>query len=91
VQDDLIDGSSVRRFLLELDTWYAFAIPSISFAYAMDSKTILEYRGTSNIHDHNGKSLNVRIEFPSRLRKTMTDAQPLTDAKAVRLDGSCML
>jgi hypothetical protein len=91
IEDDLIDGSSVRRFLLKLDTWYAFAIPSISFAYSVDSKTILEYRGTSNIRDHNGKSLNVRIEFSSRFQKTMVDAQFLADAKVARLDGACTL
>ena len=69
MEDDLIDGSSVRRFLLQLDAWYAFAIPSISIAYSRDSKTILEYQGASNIRDHNGKSLNVRITFSSRFGK----------------------
>jgi hypothetical protein len=91
VDDELMDGEPVRRFLLELDTWYAFAIPSISFAYAMDSRTIREYQGASNVRDHNGKSLNVRIEFPARSLNTMVDSQPLADAKATRLDGACTL
>jgi hypothetical protein len=90
VRDDVIGGLRVRRFLLELDTWYGFAIPPIRFAYVLDSRTILEYQGTSNMRDHVGKSLNVRIEFPSHSRKTI-DAPPLADIKAARLDGSCTL
>ncbi|MEO5561654.1 MAG: hypothetical protein ABIR10_18450 [Dokdonella sp.] len=91
VDDELMDGKPVRRFRLELDTWYAFAIPPISFAYATDSKTIREYQGASNVRDQNGKTLNVRIEFPSRSRMTMADLQPLADAKAAHLDGVCTL
>ncbi|MEO5626833.1 MAG: hypothetical protein ABIQ70_12565 [Dokdonella sp.] len=91
VDEELMDGKPVRRFLLQLDTWYAFAIPPISFAYATDSKTIREYQGASNVRDQNGKTLNVRIEFPSRSRMTMADPQPLADAKAAHLDGVCTL
>jgi hypothetical protein len=91
VDDELKDGKPVRRFLLELDTWCAFAIPSIIVTYAVDSKTIREYQGTSNVRDHNGKSLNVRIEFPARSRKTLVDSQALADAKAIQLDGACVL
>ncbi|MEO7324430.1 MAG: hypothetical protein ABIW82_06350 [Dokdonella sp.] len=91
VDDEWIDGIPVRRFLLQLDAWYAFAIPPIRFAYATDSRTIREYEGTSNLRDHSGKRLNVRIQFPAHSRTTMVDLQSLADAKAARLDGVCTL
>jgi hypothetical protein len=91
VDDELKDGKPVRRFLLELDTWYAFAVPSIIVTYAADSKTIREYQGNSNVRDRNGKDLNVRIEFSAHSRTTLADSQSLADAKAVRLDGACVL
>lgn len=91
VDDELVDGQPVRRFVLELDTWYGFAIPPISIAYAPDSKTVREYRGTANVRDHNGRSLNVRIEFPAGSRATIADSRSLVDAKATGLDGDCTL
>ena len=91
VDEELMDGKPVRRFLLQLDTWYAFAIPPISFAYATDSKTIREYQGASNVRDPNGRTLNVRNELPGRSRMTMADPQPLAEPKAAHLDGVCTL
>lgn len=89
--DEWVDGKPLRRFLLELDTWYSFAIPPISIAYATDSRSIREYQGASNVRDRNGKTLNVRIEFPPGSRTTMADPQSLADAREVALDGVCTL
>lgn len=89
--DDVIDGTPVRRFRLQLDAWYAFAVPAISLAYERDSKRIREYTGVSNIRDGTGKSLKVRIEFPPGARETVRDADQLDALEAANLDGTCAL
>jgi hypothetical protein len=91
IGDDLIDGTPVRRFRLQLDAWYAFAIPAISLAYDRDSKRIREYTGASNIRDAAGKSLQVRIEFPDNARETVPDLRRLDELEATNLDGTCAL
>ena len=48
---DQIDGMSVQRFRLELDSWFGFALPSIHMAYASDTRALREYSGISNIRD----------------------------------------
>ena len=72
--EDLIDGTPVRRFRLQLDAWYAFAVPAISLAYERDTKRIREYTGVSNIRNAAGKSLKVRIEFPPGARAVLPDS-----------------
>lgn len=90
VDDELMDGKPMRRFLLQLDTWYGFAISSIVLIYAADTRTIREYRGIANVRDSTGKSLDVRIEFPGE-RTTTGESAPLSDARTARLDGACVL
>ncbi|MEO7431958.1 MAG: hypothetical protein ABIV12_07760 [Dokdonella sp.] len=91
VDDELMDGKPVRRFLMELDTWYGFAIPSIVLFYAADTRTIREYRGIANVRDSTGKSLDVRIEFREDHRATTGESMTLSDARTARLDGACVL
>jgi hypothetical protein len=89
--DDLIDGTPVRRFRLQLDAWYAFAVPAISLAYERDTKRIREYTGISNIRNATGKSLKVRIEFPPSARTVLPDARRLDALEKAELDGTCAL
>ncbi len=87
VDDELRNGRQVRRFLLEMDAWYAFAIPPIAFVYSLDSQTIQEYEGVSSVRDRRGKSLNVHIEFSSR--SIEDDPRAFEVALAARLEGDC--
>ena len=91
IGSDQIEGTSVQRFRLELDSWFGFALPAIDIAYASDSKAIREYSGVSNIRDNDGKNLKVRIEFPPTARSENADLKSLTDAQSARLDGQCKL
>ncbi len=88
---DKIEGKSVQRFRLELDSWLGFALPSLDMAYTTEAKAIREYSGVSNIRDNNGKNLKVRIDFPPAEKLSGVDPQTLVDAEAANLDGQCTL
>jgi hypothetical protein len=89
VDDELRDGKRVRRFVLAIDAWYAFAIPTITFVYSLDSQAIVEYEGVASVRDARGKSLNVRIEFSPKSKGG--DGVSLESALAAQLNGECAL
>ncbi|TGK25547.1 hypothetical protein EHQ05_11605 [Leptospira yasudae] len=45
---------------------FSVFVKPIDMVYDMDSKRIMEYRGTSNINNEQGKSLNVKIVYDFR-------------------------
>ena len=91
MDEALKDAKPVRRFLLALDTWYAFAVPPIILTYTTETKTIREYHGLANVRDHNGKSLSVRIDYAAPSNANVTDLKSMVEAGAARLDGRCIL
>ncbi len=81
----------VLHLRLELDRWFAFALPHIDVTYARDTRQLLQYRGLSNIRDRKGRNINVVIRFPTAMRDTKTDAATLEKARQAPLDGRCRL
>lgn len=91
LDDGTLDGRPTRRFRLELNAWYSFAIPSIDVAYDRTTRALREYRGIANIRDSAGKNLTVRIDFPPEARTGNADRRSLDSANAAKLDGTCKL
>jgi hypothetical protein len=91
LDDGVIAGTPVRRFRLELNAWYSFAIPAMDVAYDAKTRLLREYKGIANIRDNAGKSLNVRIDFPPSARTSGIDPRAAQNADEVKLDGTCIL
>ena len=62
-QDNAISAATLT-VRLSLGAWYAFLLPHIDVIYDRASRRLLRYEGLSNIRNAEGKSYNVRIEFP---------------------------
>jgi hypothetical protein len=83
------EGRAVRRFQLSLDAWYGFAAPSIEVIYSKDSRRLLRFEGIGNIRDGQGRSQQVRIEFPADRQYPPPSAQQIENAETVPLVPRC--
>lgn len=91
IEDGSLQGQATRRFRLELDTWYAFAIPSMEVSYDRETRAMLEYRGIGNVRTNAGKRLFVRLDFPISARTRDVHADEINRARKEPLQGRCEL
>jgi hypothetical protein len=76
-------------YRLELGAWYGFLAPHIDGWYDRDSGGLLRYQGISNIRGADGRSLQVRIDFPPGQRSESVDPQALARAASTALVDRC--
>lgn len=60
--------SGIRIYRLKLDAWYGFAAPTLQVSYDVATHRLRRFVGPSDIHDDNGATQSVRIEFPPAQR-----------------------
>ncbi|ALM85791.1 hypothetical protein [Bordetella sp. N] len=53
-----------RVYRMKLDTWYGFAAPTLQVTYDVAAHRLRRFVGPSDVHDDNGGTQSVRIEFP---------------------------
>lgn len=63
-------GQAAQAIEVRLGTWYGALAPRLSLVYADADRRLLEFRGTSNLRDDEGRYPNVIIRFatPAALR-----------------------
>lgn len=88
-RDGLDDGQPVRRFRLDLDAWYGFAAPSIEVVYSRSDRRLLRFEGIGNIRDGQGRTQQVRIEFPAGKQYPPPSGQQIESAGAEPLVPRC--
>ena len=86
---DTSSDAHVRHIRLSLDAWYGFAAPSIDLTYDTASRRLMQFKGISNIHDANGSSQVVRIEFPASAERPAPTVQDIQQAAALPLVDRC--
>jgi hypothetical protein len=89
LRDESNDGRELRWFRLQLDGWYAFALPHIDVAYDTQDHALSEYRGLSNIRGNGNRNLDVTIEFPPAERRSDIGMPDVERAGAMPLTGRC--
>ena len=57
-------GQPAQQLQMRLDAWFGFAIPAVTLVYASADQRLLQFTGTGNVRDRNGRYPQVRVEFP---------------------------
>lgn len=83
------DGETVRHLRMSLDAWYGFVAPSIELTYSASDHRLRRFEGISNVHDAQGKSQTVRIEFPPTAQEKPATRQEIDAAAAEPLATRC--
>jgi hypothetical protein len=86
---DTSSDAHTRHIRLSLDSWYSFAAPSIDLTYDTADRRLMQFKGISNIHDANGGSQTVRIEFPASAEQPAPTAQDIQQAATLPLVNRC--
>lgn len=76
-------------YRLELGAWYGFLAPHIDGWYDRGSGRLLRYEGISNIRGADGRSMQVRIDFPPGERSEGIDPEALARAERTALVDRC--
>jgi hypothetical protein len=84
--DDTISAATLT-VRLSLGAWYAFLVPHIDVIYDRASRRLVRYEGLSNIRNAQGKSYNVRIEFPNA--PALATSQQIDAASSAPLTATC--
>ena len=84
--DDSISATTMT-VRLSIGAWYAFLVPHIDVIYDRASRRLVRYEGLSNIRNAQGKSYNVRIEFPGAPASATTEQ--IAAASSAPLTASC--
>lgn len=87
--DSQADGEAVRHMRMSLDAWYGFVAPSIDLTYTALDHRLRRFEGVSNVHDAQGRSQAVRIEFPPSDQKQPATQQDIDAAAAQPLATHC--
>lgn len=58
-------GQPAQQLQMKLDAWFGFAVPAVTLVYASADQRLLQFNGTGNVRDSNGRYPQVRVEFPS--------------------------
>ncbi len=83
------DHGASRTFRLSLDGWYGALLPHIDVIYAATTRTLLRYRGISNIRGDDGRQLAVDIHFPAARRNSNVARSEADAAIAAQLVRRC--
>jgi hypothetical protein len=78
-----------RQLAMKLDTWYAFAVPTIDMTYGADDHLLLRYEGMGTVRNAKGKGIDVRIDFPATGRAMGLPSSAVDDVLRAPLDGTC--
>ncbi|ODU34395.1 MAG: hypothetical protein BGP24_23750 [Lysobacterales bacterium 69-70] len=82
------DASAVM-FSIELDRWYAFAVPTMQVTYGRSDRWLREFSGTVTIRDQRGRRQVVRVEFPEHARSSGAPAEDIATAATAPLVERC--
>ncbi|HEY6939866.1 hypothetical protein [Dokdonella sp.] len=80
----------LRRMSVQLDAWYAFALPALSLVYDAQ-RTLREFRGIGPVRDRHGRNLGVVIRFPADPLLQPASRDEVEAAERAPLDGTCRL
>ncbi len=81
------NGIPAERLRMRVDAWFGFAVPAVELVYSRADQRLLEFKGTGNVRDANGRNPQVRISF--RAAPTDVPLGDLAAARALPLDGGC--
>ncbi|HEU4664380.1 MAG TPA: hypothetical protein VFS55_10155 [Dokdonella sp.] len=81
---------ALRRMSVQLDAWYAFALPSLSLVYDR-ARNLREFRGVGPVRDRHGRNLSVLIRFPAEPLLQPASRDEVEAAARAPLDGTCRL
>ena len=84
---DTAPSATTMTVRLSVGAWYAFLVPHLDVIYDRASRRLVRYEGLSNIRNAQGKSYNVRIEFPHA--PAVATAQQIDAAASAPLTASC--
>ncbi|MET0935367.1 MAG: hypothetical protein ABWX83_05225 [Luteibacter sp.] len=90
----LVDGRDTggkRSMTMKLDSWLAFAAPSVTLTYTTADRQLRRFEGMGAIRGANGKRGTVRIEFPPGKREPGVADTVVDAAVAAPLDGRCTI
>lgn len=77
-----------RHFVMRLNTWYRFVVPSITLDYERGSRRLLAFRGIGTVRDSRGRNLSVRIRFPPEQSES-ADLEEVRAAEQAPLSTAC--
>ena len=80
-------GQPAEQLQMKLDAWFGFAVPAVTLVYARTDQRLLQFSGTGNVRDHNGRYPEVRVEFPSA--PVAASAAELATARGEALVKTC--
>ena len=80
-------GQPAEQLQMKLDAWFGFAVPAVTLVYATADQRLLQFTGTGNVRDENGRYPQVRVEFPAA--PVATPAAELSAARTQPLVKSC--
>jgi hypothetical protein len=89
LKDEQSAGHEIRWFRLQLNGWYAFALPHIDVAYDTQNHDLYEYRGLSNIRGSGNSNLTVTIQFPPGEHRSGLSMADVKQAAGTPLTGRC--
>jgi hypothetical protein len=72
---------------LQLDRWFACALPHIDIGYDLQMRTLRRFHGLSNLRDRRGENVKVVLDYPPRLRGidiTLAQLEATRNAPLVR-------
>lgn len=80
-------GQPAQQLQMKLDAWFGFAVPAVTLVYASADQRLLQFSGTGNVRDRNGRYPQVRVEFPAR--PVAASAAELATARGQPLVKTC--
>jgi hypothetical protein len=88
-QEETLAEHRVTRLRLRLDTWYAFAAPSIEFVYEPDGTRLIEFEGPATVRSTDGRNAPVRLIFPASGHFAEVPDAEVHLARAAPLSATC--
>lgn len=82
-------GRPTVTFAIELDRWYAFAVPSMSVTYDRHDRSLRVFEGAVTVRDDRGKRQWARVEFPVDARAPAVARGEIAAATAEPLVPRC--
>lgn len=76
---------------LEIDHWFAFALPHIDVGYTEATRSLRWFRGLSNLRDAKGNNVRVVLTYPADQRDQTVTAAQIEAARKAPLTGRCSL
>lgn len=81
------NGQKAEQLQMRLDLWFGFAVPEVTLVYAHASQRLLEFAGTGNVRDSQGRHPQVRVSFERAPQAASPDQ--VRAIQALPLTGRC--